>query len=48
MKNKSENEIFCIRKSELKSNWQTPLEVVNYIRNNLEKVDSISIYDVYK
>lgn len=48
IKNKSENELFLIRKSELKSNWQTPLEVVNYIRNNLEKVDSISIYDVYK
>lgn len=48
IKNKNENELVLIRKSELKTNWQTPLKVINYIRNNLQKIDSISIYDVYR
>ena len=48
IKQKNENELFLIRKPEIASNWQTPLNVVNYVRENLEKVDSISIYDVYK
>ena len=48
IKNKDKNELLLIRKPKFKSNWQTPLEVLNYIRDNLEKIDSISIYDVYK
>ena len=48
IKNKDKNELLLIRKPKFKSNWQTPLEVVNYIRDNLEKIDSISIYDVYR
>lgn len=48
IKNKNENELILIKKSEFKVNWQTPLKVINYIRNNLQKIDSISIYDVYK
>lgn len=48
IKNKDKNELLLIRKSKFKSNWQTPLEVIKYIRDNLEKIDSVSIYDVYK
>ena len=48
IKNKDKNELLLIRKPKFKSNWQTPLEVLNYIRDNLEKIDSVSIYDVYK
>ncbi len=48
IKNKNANEIFLIRKSEYRSNWQTPLNVIDYVRNNLEKIYSINIYDVYK
>ena len=48
IKKKNENELILVRKPEFKANWQTPLEVVNYIRDNLEKIDSVSIYDVYK
>lgn len=43
-----ENDLFLIRKENIKTNWQTPLNVVNYIRENLEKINEISIYDVYK
>ena len=45
---KSENEIYLIRNEKLSLNWQTPKEVLNYIRNNLEKVDEVSIYEVYR
>lgn len=48
IKNKDKNELLLIRKQKFKSNWQAPLEVIKYIRDNLEKIDSISIYDVYR
>lgn len=48
IKNKDENELFLIRKPNLRTNWQTPLEVINYIRENLEKVGELSIYEVYE
>ena len=45
---RSGNEIYLIRNKNLNLNWQTPKEVLNYIRNNLEKVDEVSIYEVYR
>lgn len=48
IKNRSENELFLIRKPNLRTNWQTPLNVINYVRENLEKKEEISIYEVYK
>lgn len=48
IKQKEENELFLIRQENLKTNWQTPLNVIKYIRENLEKIDEISIYDVYR
>ena len=48
IKNKNENELYMIRKSELRTNWQTPIDVINYIRENLERVGEISIYEIYK
>ena len=37
-----------IRKDGLSLNWQTPQEVRIYIKQNLEKIDSIEIFDIYK
>ena len=48
IKNKNENELYLIKKANLKLNWQTPLDVVNYIRKNLEKIGEISIYEIYR
>ena len=48
IKQRQENELFLIRKENLKTNWQTPLNVIKYVKENLEKVEGISIYDVYK
>lgn len=48
IKQRQKNELFLIRKENLKTNWQTPLNVIKYVKENLEKVEGISIYDVYK
>ena len=48
IKQKEKNEIILIRKRNLQSNWQTPTEVVNYVRENLEFMGEVSIYEVYK
>ena len=39
--------IFLIKNEKYLQNWQTPLKVINYVKNNLSKVNEISIYDVY-
>lgn len=48
IKNKNENTILLIRKENIINNWQTPMKVVNYIRNNLTKIDEVELYDCYK
>ena len=48
IKQKETNGIILIRKRNLKSNWQTPTEVVNYVRENLEFMGEVSIYEFYK
>lgn len=48
IKQRDESTLYLIRKENKRSNWQTPMSVVRYIRNNLEKIDDIEIYDVYK
>lgn len=48
IKQRDESTLYLIRKENKRSNWQTPMSVVKYIRNNLEKIDDIEIYDVYK
>ncbi len=37
-----------IKNNQYKLNWQTPLEVISYIKNNLNKIDEISIFDIYE
>ena len=48
IKQRQENELYLIKKENFNLNWQTPVEVIKYIRNNLEKIEEISIYEVYK
>ena len=44
-----ENEdcIYLIRNPSYNYNWQTPMDVIHYVQNNLEKIGEISIYDIY-
>lgn len=48
IKEKDENILYLVRKENLKTNWQTPLTVIKYIREKLENVGEICIYEVYK
>lgn len=48
IKQKDTNEIILIRKRNLQSNWQTPTDVIDYVRENLEFTGEVSIYEVYK
>ena len=48
IKQKEENTLYLIRRKNLSLNWQTPVNVINYVRENLELVEEISIYEVYK
>lgn len=48
IKNSKENCLYLIRKPKYSSNWQTPTKVVNYIKNNLNLIDEITIFNVYK
>ena len=37
-----------IQNENIETNWQTPLDVIKYIRNNLEKIGEVSMYEVYR
>lgn len=39
--------LYLVRKENFSLNWQTPLEVVKYVRGNLERIGEIGIYDVF-
>lgn len=48
IKEKNENDLYLIKRKNINLNWQTPTKVINYIRENLELLEEISIYEVYK
>ena len=45
--NESYKCMYLVKQTQYKQNWQTPLKVVDFIRNNLHLVDSVYIYDCY-
>ena len=40
--------MFIKNKDSYKFNWQTPIEVIEFVKNNYNKVQSIGIFDVYE
>jgi len=48
IKQKDENTIYLIKRKGLNLNWQTPLKVIEYIRENLKLTGEISIYEIYQ
>ena len=48
IKNRKENEIFLIINQDYRLNWQTPENVLKYVRENLQKVGEVNIYEIYK
>ena len=48
IKQKDENTIYLIKRKGLNLNWQTPLKVIEYVRENLKLTGEISIYEIYQ
>lgn len=46
--NNKENIIILILKNEELMNWQTPRDVIRYIKDNYVKDGKIGIFDIYK
>lgn len=40
--------IYLVRNPEYSYNWQTPMKVIYYVQDNLEKIGEVSIYDIYE
>ena len=36
-----------IKNDKMSLNWQTPTKVIEYVKNNLEKIGMISFFDIY-
>lgn len=43
-----ENAVILIKNDKMALNWQTPTKVIEYIKNNLEKIGTVSFFDVYE
>lgn len=41
------NTILLIKNEKIPLNWQTPKEVIEYVKNNLEKIGTINFFDIY-
>ncbi len=46
-KEKNENIIYLVRKDNETLNWQSPIKVITYIKENLRHVGEIEFYDAY-
>lgn len=42
------NAVILIKNDKMALNWQTPTSVIEYIRNNLEKIGTVSFFDIYE
>ena len=40
--------MFLIKSEEYELNWQMPVEVIDYVRNNLKNVGTIYVFDIYE
>ena len=43
----SRKRVYLIRQDKYAQNWQNPTKVTNFVKSNLQKVDSVYIYDCY-
>lgn len=46
--NNMENIQILILKDSYKLNWQTPVKVINYVKNNLNKIGDVGVFDIYE
>lgn len=43
-----ENALILIKNDKMALNWQTPTKVIDYVKTNLEKIGTVSFFDVYE
>lgn len=43
-----ENTQYLILKDGYNKNWQTPLEIINYVQSNKKKIGAIGVFDIYE
>lgn len=48
IKQRNEDTIYLLRKKDLSLNWQTPRTVLDYVRENLENIGEVNIFEIYK
>lgn len=44
----SENKVYLIKQEKYLLNWQTPTKVVEYVRNNMKKLEDVDIFEAYE
>ena len=44
----SKNTQYLILKDKFNKNWQTPLDVIEYVKTNKNKIGEIEIFDIYE
>ncbi len=42
------NAVILIKNNKIALNWQTPTEVIKYVRENLEKIGTVNFFDIYE
>ena len=47
LKNKTNIQILILQDNYIR-NWQTPLKVIDYVKNDLNKIGSVGIFDIYE
>ena len=48
IKQNTDNVIYLIRDRNIGQNWQTPMSVINYIRDNLDPIGQIGKFEIYR
>ena len=44
----SKNTKYLVLKEGYRENWQAPVEIINYVKNNKEKIGEIAIFNIYE
>lgn len=47
IKSNSENVIYLIKQDGYSLNWQTPTKVIDYVKNNFQKIENVDIFAAY-
>lgn len=46
--NEKNDVVYLVKQKQYKLNWQAPTKVIEYIRNNMQEIEDVSIFTAYK